>query len=264
MARRRADVGRRALARAAHDGARAGPLVGDHVTAGGPAVGVRVPAHPVALGLLRAAAVPVVAPSANRFGRISPTSAADVVSELADRLDGGRDLILDGGPTPLGIESTVIDLTSATPRILRHGGVPWEDLVDLIGEVDGSERMVGSEASPATAPGAFLRHYAPTTPLVLVEGDQALVDELMALVLAAGVLVQALGLPPDPDQAARDLYRLLRAADSGDAEVLLATTLRPDGLGRAVNDRLFRAAHGRVVADADRRSVDRVTALARS
>jgi L-threonylcarbamoyladenylate synthase len=240
-----------------------GPQVRADVTAGGPAVAVRVPAHPVALALLRAAAVPVAAPSANRFGRISPTCAADVAVELGDRLLAGRDLLIDGGPTPLGIESTVVDLTADRPRVLRHGGVPWEDLVAVVGPVDGAERRVVPDDVAAPAPGGLLGHYAPATPLVLVEGDELTLDELVAALGAVPVRAAALRLAAEPAAAARSLYRLLRDAD-GSADVLLVTPLRPDGLGRAVNDRLFRAAHGRVVAGADQRVVDRIVAAARA
>jgi L-threonylcarbamoyladenylate synthase len=245
-----------------------GPLVGDGITAGGASVGVRVPAHPVALALLAAAADPVAAPSANRFGRISPTTADHVVAELGDRMDPVRDRILDGGPTPLGIESTVVDLTDtarsgARPRVLRHGGVPWEDLVAVIGPVDQVEREVADEADPASAPGRFLRHYAPATPLVLVEGDDLVVAELVDRLAARGVRVHAVLLPRDPVDAARRLYADLRAADASGAQALLVTPVPPHGLGRAVNDRLFRAAHGRVVTSADDRDVDRVAAAAR-
>ena len=240
-----------------------GALVGDDVTAGGPTVAVRVPAHPVALGLLLAAGVPVAAPSANRFGRVSPTSAVDVMVELAARLDPRRDLILDGGPTPLGIESTVVDLTGRRPRILRPGGVAWEDLVDLLGPVDHEERRVVDEMATSRAPGGLLRHYAPSTPLVLVEGGHRTLERLAVAVRSVGVRVATLDLSDDAGLAAGVLYRTLRAADGGGAEVLLAATLPPAGLGRAVNDRLFRAAHGRVVTDAGPESVDRVSALAR-
>jgi L-threonylcarbamoyladenylate synthase len=240
-----------------------GPEVRPDVTAGGPAVAVRVPAHPVALALLRAAAVPVAAPSANRFGRISPTSAADVAAELGDRLLADRDLLLDGGPTPLGIESTVVDLTGDRPRVLRHGGVPWEDLVAVVGPVDGAERRVVPDDVAAPAPGGLLGHYAPATPLVLVEGDDRTLEDLVAALGSASVRSAVLRLPADAPSAARSLYRALREAD-GSADVLLVTPLRSEGLGRAVNDRLFRAAHGRVVAGVDQAVVDRIVAAARA
>ncbi len=236
----------------------------DAVTAGGGAVGVRVPAHEVALGLLRAAGGPVAAPSANRFGRISPTGAGDVVAELGDRLDPELDLVLDGGPTPLGIESTVVDLAGATPRLLRPGGVAVEDVEAVVGPVEVVERRVVAEDEVAPAPGGLLRHYAPGTPLVLVDGDARTVTDLRAAVAARGVDVRALALPPGPDEAATALYRVLRDADGLGADVLVVGVVDPAGIGRAVNDRLFRAAHGRVVTDAGSRSVDRVVGQARA
>jgi L-threonylcarbamoyladenylate synthase len=240
---------------------RRGRRIDDVISAGGPSVGLRVPAHPVAAGLIRAAGCPLAAPSANRFGRISPTSAADVMDELGAWMRP-LDAVVDGGPTPLGIESTVIDLTG-DPTVLRHGGVTVEDIESVIGHVDAPERRVVADDQAASAPGGLLRHYSPDTPLVLVEGDGRLADELAAELRRRGVTAQALGLPVDAAAAAQVLYRTLREADGGHAQVLLAVVVAPGGLGRGVNDRLFRAAHGRVVDDATLATVDRVAALAR-
>ena len=260
------------VARALADAFWPGPLtlvlpraagIGDDVTAGGGSVAVRVPAHPVALALLRAARSPVAAPSANRFGRVSPTAAAHVAEELGDRLDPARDRILDGGPTTLGIESTVVDLSTGAPRVLRHGGVPWEDLEAVVGPVEHPERQVVDEEERADGPGRFLRHYAPGTPLFLVEGDAALLADVAAALAARGLQASAVGLPGTGPDAAPVLYATLRDADDAGAAVLLVTPVRPDGLGRAVNDRLYRAAHGRVVTDAGPATVDRIEALAR-
>jgi L-threonylcarbamoyladenylate synthase len=228
------------------------------VAAGRPTVAVRVPAHPVALGLLRAARVPVAAPSANRFGRVSPTSARHVVEEL----DGVYDLLIDAGPTPLGVESTVVDVTGEVPMMLRPGGVTLEHLRDVLGEVHHRERSVAEEDRAAGSPGEFLRHYAPSTPLALVEGGGRLVEELRAGLDAAGVRAGALELDRDPAVAARELYGALRRADGSGWSVLLARAVDPRGLGRAVNDRLFRAAHGRVVLDSSAASVARLADLA--
>ncbi len=231
--------------------ARAGAVVGA-VGGGRPTVAVRVPAHGVALDLLRAAGVPVAAPSANRFGRVSPTAAAHVLAELGDVLDPATDVVLDGGPTPLGVESTVLDLTGGRPTVLRHGGVTVEDLVPVLGEVDAPGRTVVPEDRAAPAPGTFLRHYSPATPVVLVDGPAPVAAELVGALGAA-----LLDLPEDPDRAAAALYAALRAAD-GAAPVLVARTVDPVGIGRAVNDRLFRAASGRVVADASPATVARL------
>lgn len=239
-----------------------GPLVGDEITAGGPSVGVRVPAHPVAEGLIRAAGTGIAAPSANRFGRISPTAASDVTHELGPWL-GAADVVLDGGPTPLGIESTVVDLTGSRPVVLRHGGVPVEDLIEVLGGIDAPERRVVADDEVSASPGALLRHYAPDTPLVLVEGDLALAEELDGLLRSRSVPSAVLDLPVGADDAAAVLYRRLRDADRSDSALLLAVALAPDGLGRAVNDRLYRAAHGRVVTNSSPGTVDRLGQLAR-
>jgi L-threonylcarbamoyladenylate synthase len=231
--------------------------VPDEITAGRDSVAVRVPAHPVTTAVLRAAGVPVAAPSANRFGRISPTTAAHVASEL----HGAYDLLLDGGPTPLGVESTVVDLTGPRAVLLRPGGVTLEDLREVLGQVDHTERAAAAEHLDAAAPGQFLRHYAPATPLVLVEGDTAMLAELHLALTSDGAEVRTVELPDDAADAARELYGSLRRSDAFGAELLLVRMVDPAGLGRAVNDRLFRAAHGRVVADATAATVARLRAL---
>ena len=236
-----------------------GDAAAAEVGAGGPTVGVRVPAHPVALELLRATGAPVAAPSANRFGRISPTSAEHVVEELGGLIDA----VLDGGPTTLGIESTVIDLCGDVPRVLRPGGVTIEDLTEVLGRVDYTDRSSVSEAhSAASSPGQFIRHYAPTTPLVLVEGPEQWCRRLVADLEHLEVKACAVELPEDDSVAARELYGALRSADGGGCALLLVAARRPAGLGRALNDRLFRAAHGRLVADISAATVQRLVALA--
>lgn len=231
--------------------------VPDVVTAGGPTVAVRVPAHPVALALLRSVGAPVAAPSANRFGRVSPTEAAHVVEELG----GAVALVLDGGPTPLGIESTVVAVGERHLDVLRPGGVAVEDLAEVVDDVRAPQRHVVDEAVPAAGPGQLLRHYAPSTPLVLVEGGVATAEALRGALAGSGVEASVLDLPPDPDRAAPLLYSRLRAADGTGAPVLLAVAVDGSGLGRAVNDRLFRAAHGRVATDAGPATVQRLLRL---
>lgn len=226
----------------------------DAITAGRGTVAVRIPSHPVALAVLRAASVPIAAPSANRFGRISPTTAEHVVSEL----HGVFDLLLDGGPTPLGVESTVIDLSGELPILLRPGAVTLEELSEELGPLQYRERASSDESVDAAAPGQFLRHYSPRTPLVMVDGNGngALVDELRAALVERGVDAAVVELPETADLAARQLYASLRALDSRGFELLLVAALAPHGLGRAVNDRVFRAAQGRVVLDASRSTLD--------
>jgi len=222
----------------------------DLVCAGGDTVGIRLPAQPVARSLVRAAGAPVAAPSANRFGRISPTTAAHVVAEFGDGGDG-PDLVLDGGACSLGVESTVVDLTGAVPVVLRPGGLPVEDLRSLLGRVEVVDRVVADD-SVHRSPGEYLTHYAPRTPLVLVDGPAGTAAALVAALGSRGVPAAAVvpdGTEPlTPAQLAAGLYGWLRAGDEGPAVVLVAELVDPAGLGRAVNDRLFRAARGRLVS----------------
>ena len=231
--------------------------VAPEVGSGLDTVAVRVPAHAAARALIAAAGRPIAAPSANRFGRVSPTTAAHVLEEL----DGRIDLVLDGGPTTLGVESSVVDLVGSIPALLRPGGVTLEDLVEVLGEVRHEPRRVVDDAEAAAGPGQLLRHYSPSTPVVLVDGDDRVVDELLDGLAAAEVAAARIELSDDPEAAARALYAALRDGDTLGVQVLLAPVLAPEGLGRAVNDRLFRAAHGRVVDDAGADSAARLVAL---
>jgi L-threonylcarbamoyladenylate synthase len=229
------------------------------VTAGGPTVGVRMPASLVAQKFLRAAAVPVAAPSANRFMRTSPTTATHVLADL----DGLIDCVLDGGPCAVGVESTVLDLTTAPPRILRPGGVTLEALREVAPEIAGP--VAADAEAMARAPGQMERHYAPRTRLVVFAGEGA--RALAALraeaeaAIARGLRVGALlpgsetpalsGLdvriePLGADLAAisRRLYAALRALDDAGLDLLLTHTYDEEGLGLALNDRLRRAAGG--------------------
>jgi len=243
------------------------------VSGGRDTVAVRMPQHAVALALIEATGVPVAAPSANRFGRVSPTTAADVVEELGPAVD----IVLDGGPCRLGLESTVLDLTSEVPRVLRPGAVTVEELREVVPRVDNPTR--GIDEAPA-APGRYLRHYAPGTPLVLVEGPDApsLLARLATAVAGVGVSSVVLGLAGDPapdgvrvidvgaadDPAgvARQLYGVLRRADALGARLLLARTVPERGLGAAINDRLYRAAQGRTIHRVDAGVVADLVALA--
>jgi L-threonylcarbamoyladenylate synthase len=233
----------------------------DLVCAGGDTVGIRLPAHPVARSLVRAAGAPVAAPSANRFGRISPTTAAHVVAEFGGAADG-PDLVLDGGPCPLGVESTVIDLTMSVPLVLRPGGLPVEDLRSVLGHVEVVDRATTDDAVHRS-PGEYLTHYAPRTPLVLLDAPPGTAKRLVAALGGRGVDAATVVPGPGPvpvEQVAAGLYGWLRAGDEGPAVVLVAELVEPAGLGRAVNDRLFRAARGRLlgVPDPDDAAVDRL------
>lgn len=231
------------------------PAVPDLVTSGLPTVAARVPNHPVALELLRQAGLPIAAPSANRFGHISPTTAQHVWHDLRGRVD----LILDSGPTPIGVESTVLDLSTSPARILRPGGVTREMLEAVIGPVTvlGQKR----KAEPGLpSPGLLERHYAPRAEMILFAGEHAR-DALIAFlaeqrlvrkvgVLAAqedaealeqaGAVVYRLG--SDLSSIARHIYAGLRWLDGQGVDLIVCRDFGESGLGLAINDRLRRAA----------------------
>lgn len=238
------------------------PAVPPVVTAGLDTVAVRMPDHPVALALIRAAGVPVAAPSANRFGHTSPTDAQHVL----DDLDGRIDLVLDAGPTQVGLESTVVDVTGPRPIVLRPGGVTVEALKRVAGSV-----VVGGPRERAAAlksPGLLETHYAPRAELVVFFGprhvalehlQQALVqctgegkrvglqltdDDLAALGQATSHAAAAASLGPEaaPEQAARRLFAGLRRLDRAGVETILARAPEGGGLALTIRDRLTRAA----------------------
>lgn len=206
------------------------------VSAGLDTVALRVPAHPVAQALLRLCGRPLAAPSANRSGRISPTTAQDV----ADSLSGAVALILDAGPCRIGIESTVLDLCRERPRLLRPGAVTLEQLRAELGEIE----IGGDEARPSS-PGQLASHYAPEHPLRLDVTDVASDEALLAFGPAppAGALVtRNLSASGDLIEAAANLFASLRALDRSGARAIAAMAIPEEGLGRAINDRLRRAA----------------------
>jgi L-threonylcarbamoyladenylate synthase len=235
------------------------------VTAGGQTVAVRVPAHPVALALICAAGFPVAAPSANRFGRLSPTQAAHVLDDLEGRID----VLLDGGPTPVGVESTVLSLITPVPTILRPGGVSREALAAVLGQVDVAGRVFTAE-DIAPSPGVLAQHYAPRAKLTLYQGSRRAVLQAMrtvaaqlaatgqrvGLLLAEGDAAAFAGLPVTVQSietggglegAARQLFTALRALDRAGVTAILARDFGARGLGLAIRDRLTRAAAGNVV-----------------
>jgi L-threonylcarbamoyladenylate synthase len=190
-------------------------VVPDIVTAGGPTVAVRVPAHPVALALVRAAGVPIAAPSANRSTQLSPTRADHVLDAFVDQID----FLLDGGPTPGGLESTVLDLTTTPPRLLRPGLITPTDLETLIGPIGRIGPMCGAESLPS--PGMMSRHYAPRTPLECVEGDaKPRVKELVA----AGERAAWVGRGPD-ESASEGLFRFEMPSSPKEYAALLYAAL---------------------------------------
>jgi L-threonylcarbamoyladenylate synthase len=227
------------------------------VTAGLDTVGLRVPDHPVALGLLRASGVPIAAPSANRFGGLSPTRAEHVARQLGERID----LILDGGPSRVGIESTVLSLSEGRPRLLRPGGTPLEEIEEVIGPVAVVRDAIddatdGSRA--AASPGSSAAHYAPSVPLeLLAEGNVvdaspgerigllAASDTARDRALAAGWRFAAIEVPAprgDTLTLAAGLFEALHRLDAAGLDRIVAQPVPEEGLGRAIMDRLQRAA----------------------
>ena len=240
------------------------PRVPDRVTAGGDSVAVRMPAHPVALELIRQVGAPVAAPSANLFSRPSPTTAAHVLQDLAGRIDA----VLDGGPTTVGVESTVLDLRGETPTILRPGGVSQAELERVLARTVGGPGQRVPDEKQLASPGLLTRHYSPRAEVFLYDGPDGAVrsalralaeesadPERTALLLfaedlppltGAPAVLEDLGSRNHPEEAARKLYAALRDLDARGIIRIGTRLAPPGGRGDAVNDRLRRAASGRL------------------
>lgn len=231
----------------------------DEVTAGLNTVAIRMPDHPVALALLKAAAVPVAAPSANRSGKPSPTTAQHVLEDLDGRIAG----ILDGGATGVGLESTVLDCTGAVPLILRPGGVTREQLEQVIGPVE-IDRGLQHESETPRAPGMKYTHYAPKAPYILVDGTpdylQTFVNEKKSRGLKVGVYtvderldaydadcVIAGGSEQDLSTVAEKMYSVLRDFDQQGVDVIIGEVFVEKGIGAAIMNRLKKAAGGHII-----------------
>jgi L-threonylcarbamoyladenylate synthase len=212
--------------------------VPDEVTARRPTVALRMPRHPVAATLLAAARLPIAAPSANRFGRPSPTRAEHVVEDLG----GCVDLILDAGPTPMGVESTVLDLMQSPPAILRPGGITREELESLLGKVSLAASVSDELAAEGLAgPGMTTKHYAPRAQVELFESGAALhnrADELRRQNKRIGIVEGA----DDAQRLARTIFAQMRTLDAQSVDFILCVLPRAEGIGLAVRDRLRRAA----------------------
>lgn len=211
--------------------------VSDLAIAGLDTIAVRVPDHPVAREILAALGKPVVAPSANQSGHVSPTTAAHVLADL----DGRVDLIVDGGPTSVGVESTIVSCIGA-PTLLRPGGLPRDDIERALGHALADD--VSSPDDAPLAPGMLVSHYAPKTPLRLDARRLNAGEALLAF--GADVLraTKTLNLSPAGDlvEAAANLFSHLRALDAAGATAIAVMPIPHDGLGEAINDRLARAA----------------------
>jgi len=219
------------------------------ITTGGlQTVAARVPSHPVALALIEASARPIAAPSANRSGRPSPTRAEHVREDL----DGRIELILDGGPTSVGVESTVLDMTTEPPTLLRPGGVTLEQLRDCLGEV--AVLAGDDEEAVGRSPGLRYRHYAPRAQVIVIKpgaGEREVAPWLdagrpVALMVQRPVSLDHRGLtvkimPADLGAYARDLFSALRELDATGVEGIFVEAVPPEGLGLTIMDRLLRA-----------------------
>jgi len=223
----------------------AGPDVSPSVTGGLPTVGLRVPAHPLTLQLLAALDGGLAAPSANRFGRVSPTSAEHVRADLGDDVD----YVLDGGPSEVGVESTIVDCTVDPPVILRSGGIPDDEVARLLATVPRAQRQAASSAAtavgPSRAPGMLPSHYAPRCAVLLAT------DHAAALALANDLpgTVEVLDLTEDLVAYAQQLYGRLRAADQAGVDTVVAVVPPAEGLGYAIRDRLTKAAAPRPASE---------------
>jgi L-threonylcarbamoyladenylate synthase len=239
----------------------------DAVTAGRPLVGVRMPAHPVALAVIRRAGVPAAAPSANRFGHTSPTTAEHVLEDL----DGRIDAVVDAGPTACGVESTVLDPTTRPMTVYRPGAITLEQIREIAGPAEmfvenNDLRATPREAMPS--PGVGLRHYAPRARLILVDAGENLedlaeklrefarqhagervgvmlpdeLDELSGDGLSGVAEVYAWGRWSEPEELAHRLFAGLRALDAAGCDVILCPQPQAVGIGVAIRDRLRKAA----------------------
>jgi L-threonylcarbamoyladenylate synthase len=246
------------------------PQIAANISANRDTVAVRMPNHPIALGLLNAAGIPIGAPSANRFARPSPTSAKHVL----DDLEGHVDVIFDGGSTTIGLESTVLDLTGTTPTVLRPGGVSLEALRRVLPDVEFNPQYLAETDENLIAPGMLTKHYSPNAEVQLFTGDEESVHEAMRKA-ALGLLREGkrIGiLAPDDealtfseqfdgderalvvalgttlDQIGSRLFAGMRELDSYRVDVILVHGFGLEGLGLAIWDRLVRAAEGRVIS----------------
>jgi L-threonylcarbamoyladenylate synthase len=234
--------------------------ISDAVTAGRPLVGVRMPAHPLALALIEAADLPLAAPSANRFGRISPTTAAHVLQDL----DGRIDAVLDGGATTVGVESTVLDPNQSPIILYRPGAITPAMLEPIAGPVtiyQPPPHQTTSEPQSQPSPGVGIRHYAPRARLILVDSETDLKSQLAAHATTKdriGVMLPhgwtITNLPAeifpwesieDPSALAQTLFAGLRELDARNVAVILCPMPKPEGLGLAIRDRLKKAARAK-------------------
>ncbi|WP_457611690.1 L-threonylcarbamoyladenylate synthase [Methanocaldococcus sp.] len=212
-------------------------IVPNIVTAGLDCVAIRMPAHPVALKLIKYSERFIAAPSANLFSKLSPTKAEHVYEQLGDKVD----IILDGGKCDVGVESTIIDLTTEKPTILRPGGIPIEEIEKVL-----NEKIEIAKKAKIKAPGMLKKHYSPKTPLKIMENPKPIKG------LKCGLLafkeeregfdaIEILSKKGDLKEAAANLYDCLHRLDKANVDIIIAETIPEVGLGRAIMDRLRKA-----------------------
>jgi L-threonylcarbamoyladenylate synthase len=200
---------------------------------------VRVPAHPTAQALMKAAAIPIAAPSANRSGEVSPTAAEHVVQSLGDTVD----LIIDDGPCLLGVESTILDLSGPSPVLLRPGSVTEESLIEMVGPLG---RPAADSGSAPRSPGLLARHYATRIPLRMKATEMRQNEALLAFgpaPISGAAVVENLSPTGDLAEAAANLFAMMRVLDRPDFTGIAVMPIPEEELGAAINDRLRRAAH---------------------
>jgi L-threonylcarbamoyladenylate synthase len=236
-------------------------ILSEKATAGLSTVAVRMPDHPVALAVIKESGLPIAAPSANRSGKPSPTTAKHVADDLNGRIAG----IVDGGRTGVGVESTVLDCTEQVPVILRPGGITKEQIEKVIGPVKVDPALLDTGQAPKS-PGMKYRHYAPNAPFYLVDGSptyiQKLITEKQEQGLKAGVLtteegksfydahlVLACGSRANLETVASSLYETLRKFNDSDVDIIFGEVFPEEGVGRAIMNRMLKAAGHRVLSE---------------
>lgn len=231
----------------------------EKVTAGLDTVAVRMPSHPIALEIIKQSGLPIAAPSANLSGKPSPTKAAHVLHDLNGKISG----IIDGGPTGVGLESTVVSCIGDTPVILRPGGITKEELEKIAGPVRMDEALTDEKKAPIS-PGMKYRHYAPIAPLTIVDGRPEQIQELAEQYkqdgLKVGILttkeresvysassVKSCGSRSKPVTVAASLYDTLRSFDEDKLDIILAESFPDEGVGKAIMNRLLKAAGNKML-----------------
>lgn len=238
-------------------------IIPDIITGGLDTVAIRMPNHPIALELIKESQVPIAAPSANTSGRPSPTNATHVVEDMMNKIE----MIIDGGNTGVGLESTVLDLSTETPTILRPGGVTLEDLKGIIPNVVQDESIIHKDVKPKS-PGQKYRHYAPKADMILFTGPREKIieeinkqaDKLTLQGKRVGIMateetkdnyrdgyILVLGSRTNPETIASNLFAVIREFDKENVDIILAEGIELDNIGMAIMNRMIKAAGGKII-----------------